>query len=84
MTAIVDGHYPKGLLCSAYLSGRKLAEFSIRLKNLLRALAEVSKSLTKKGVKILSGLHTLFSIQVVRLFKQFAYVHSLEACVVTS
>jgi len=39
---------------------------------LLRALAEASKSLTKKGVKILSGFHTLFSIQVVRLFKQFA------------
>lgn len=54
---MADLRNPKEVLVSTYHPGRKLAKFSVKIKNAPGAIAEVSKTLAKMGVNILLGFH---------------------------
>jgi predicted hydrocarbon binding protein len=48
---------PKDVLVGVYSPGRKLFEFSVWVRNVPGAIAEVSGCLAKNGVNLLSGFH---------------------------
>lgn len=48
---------PKDILVGVYSPRRKLVEFSVRIKNVPGAIAEVSSCLAENGVNLLSGFH---------------------------
>jgi predicted hydrocarbon binding protein len=54
---MVDERYPKDVIVGIYAPGRRLFEFSLKIKNMPEAIAEVSGILAKKGVNLLSGFH---------------------------
>lgn len=54
---MVDERYPKDVMVGIYSPSRRLFEFSVKIKNMPGAIAEVSGLLAKKGVNLLSGFH---------------------------
>lgn len=66
--------YPKGLAMCEHAPGRKLAEITVQLKNVRRALTKCAKAVADIDVDVLSGFDTVNSSSRVGYFSFFADV----------
>jgi hypothetical protein len=53
----MDEYPPKEVFAGVYSRGRRLCEFSVRLRNVPGAIASISEMIAGMGVNILSGFH---------------------------